>query len=194
MEEERLKSPVASTVRELLVSPSSVVVSGDCCASHRLILFLLFVSSGSRRVELFNCSKEHFELLVGCLVDRTVIPLTSNRGQLTDAFVKLAWLLEWCRMSRVPRLQLVAGDDMEVELNVRALIDTPKQCACCAREEQFVTCAQCGVASWCSERCVRRHYEDHQTVCRGERGKEENGFVFSIRKAAGQAIRAYFGL
>lgn len=179
--EEVISSPAPSSRGgELLVSPSSIAVSG------------------SRRVQLFNCSKERFDMLVGCLVERSVIPLVNETKDMVESFQKLAWLLEWCRMSRVPRLEIAAGDDVAVELNLRALIDTAKQCACCSKEDQFVTCAQCGVASWCSERCVRKNYEDHQGTCRGRWSLLPFFFVFDpfsrVFVQAGQAVRAYFGL
>jgi hypothetical protein len=155
------ESPSKRGSAELLVSPATLAPGRSC------------------RVKLFHCSKAQFELLVGCLVDRSVEPLLQGQDEaLVAAFQKLAWLQEWCRGMRVPRLELASGADT-VELNLRALVDTPKQCNRCGAEERFVNCARCCVASWCSEKCIKGQYEAHQQ---------------SASCVWGQRFREFFGL
>lgn len=130
---------------------------------------------------LFHCRKLAFEALVAALIDRSVeTVLRAEDAAVVSAFQKVAWLEEWCRATRLPRFELSASSGGEVvELNLRALIDTPKQCGRCGREEQFVFCARCCVASWCSEKCLKQHYEVHQQ---------------SASCVWGQRCREFFGL
>ncbi len=148
---------------ELLVSPVTLTPGRSC------------------RVKLFHCPRAKFEVLVGCLVDRSVEPLLREQDEaMVAAFQKLAWLEEWCRGMRVPRLELACGNGADtMELNLRALIDTPKQCNRCGAEERFVNCARCCVASWCSEKCIKGQYEAHQQ---------------SASCIWGQRFREFFGL
>ncbi len=134
---------------------------------------------GCRRVDLLNCSEEVFALLVRCMQERTVIPLSEQKREVVETFQKLAWLQEWCRLARVQKLQIVrANGGKGIELLLEDLIETPKQCSLCSRPEQFVTCAKCGVATWCSERCVRKHYEEHQSFCKGKKRKNGSGLFY----------------
>jgi hypothetical protein len=82
MEKSPLPDSSSLSRGDLLVSPSSVIVAG------------------CRRVELFNCSRQRFELLVSALTERSVIPLLDADNQSVVSFQKLAWLQEWCRMNR----------------------------------------------------------------------------------------------
>merc|ERR1711991_45644 len=125
------------------------------------------VAGGHCQGRLFKCAPAAFELLLDCLMDRDVEPLKAHGDPaLQDAFAKLAWLQEWCRMHRVSVLELQPDQGSgAVELQLQDLIETPKACFVCESERFFVACARCCVACWCSEKCVRSGYAEHQPLC-----------------------------
>ena len=107
-------------------------------------------------------------MLIDALVERSAAPLGSKPDKaLLETFARLAWLQEWCRMNRVSVLELVpdASGATTVELQLESLINVRKECFVCQSPQFFVACARCAVACWCSEKCLRAGYDEHQPYC-----------------------------
>lgn len=135
------------------------------------------VSGGRCRVSLFRCPPHLLEPVLEGLASRSPPPPEQQAGGL---FLQLAWLQEWCRMNRIPILELSVADSPQtgpIEFQLQALIATPKKCFVCGSTQFFVACARCSVACWCSENCLQAGYSIHHDCC-----------------SKGSQIRDFFGL
>lgn len=94
------------------------------------------------------------------------------------AFMKLAWLLEYCRHARIGRL--VVEDFHRLYPDTTFLLERfiyhPKDCCrqprVCSRIG-VISCSKCLVATWCSEDCLSSSYAAHQEYC---------NFAFKMRE------------
>ncbi|KAJ8600360.1 hypothetical protein CTAYLR_000691 [Chrysophaeum taylorii] len=72
----------------------------------------------------------------------------------------------------------------------RELKGTPVCSAACCSKDAGLRCSRCGVW-YCSERCQRKHWREHRTVCKRREeavGLHLKGNVFSTQKAPAAVV------
>ncbi len=91
----------------------------------------LQLSSSECVCTLYNGGATDFALLLAALADRDPVALSPT---LREPFLSVAWLMEYLRAARIPRLVLSLQDaavgaapPRSAVLDLRSLIDMPKQ-------------------------------------------------------------------
>eukprot|EP01097_Dermamoeba_algensis_P009006 TRINITY_DN6207_c0_g1_i1.p1 TRINITY_DN6207_c0_g1~~TRINITY_DN6207_c0_g1_i1.p1 ORF type:complete len:236 (+),score=43.85 TRINITY_DN6207_c0_g1_i1:44-709(+) len=123
-------------------------------------------------VEL-SIPREIFESILDILRTRQgmeeFIKKHQNYPKLLLILQRLTYLVEYCRMKKLPKIYLVQANYSQAEnaiLDLMELIFFNKKCNQCTQgREATIFCQECLVGCWCSNDCKKKGAEAHRTIC-----------------------------
>lgn len=175
------------------VEDSSMNAASSAVAEKPKVVWVTLndkIHSHTLRASINVADEKLYNNIVSILVGRDYEKLDKfkrrNRflhHEAVEALQSLAFLIEYCRSSTnkggLDRFVLDDASEAQrpsVEFDLRRLNACPK--ACCRVKMAsgdtlshcprigMISCAKCGIATWCSEECLEVGFEQHQEVCR----------------------------
>lgn len=120
--------------------------------------------------------EEEIEAILQALSHRNTTPMQfakrfANPDKVLLSYQCMAWLLEYCRLTRRYRMQChsLSVPKLSTEFDLTLLISAPRECQRpgCHAEIALacVSCSRCLITLWCSPTCLERDYEGHKHLC-----------------------------